>query len=104
MIITAENPSQNAFHRFAGHRGLESHRMGPAHTPEESGQSWLEQVMSNSLVSVTEFGCCLQQENTLRGQQLGNSGKISLAERVIRPNREGETPRQTLSIQVKLNW
>lgn len=77
MIITAENLSQNAFHRFAGYRGLESHRTGPAHTPEESGQSWLEQVMSNSLVSVTEFGCCLQQENTLRGQQLGNSGKIS---------------------------
>lgn len=79
MIITAENLSQNAFHRFAGHRGLESHRTGPACTPEEPGQSWLEQAMSNSLVSVTEFGCCLQ-ENTLRGQQLGNSGKISLAE------------------------
>lgn len=80
MIITAENLSQNAFHRFASHRGLESHRTGPACTPEELGQSWLEQAMSNSLVSVTEFGCCLQQENTLRGQQLGNSGKISLAE------------------------
>lgn len=102
MIITAENLSQNAFHRFAGHRGLESHRTDPACIPEEPGQSWLEQAMSNSLVSVTEFGCCLQQENTLRGQQLGNSGKISL-QKVIRPNREGETPRQTLSIQVKLN-